>query len=46
MFDNSLLTITANLHIDDPTKVGHPRFMHACKSLLNIYSAHTVLAPG
>ena len=43
MCDNFLLTINANLHIDDPTKVEDSRCMHACKLLLNIFSAHTVL---
>ena len=42
MCDNFLLTITANLYIDDPTKVGHPRYMHACKAFIEYLSAHTV----
>ena len=43
MCDNFLLTINANLHIDNPTKVEDSRCMHVCKLLVNIYSAYTVL---
>jgi len=41
MCDNSLLTINANLHIDDPTKVEDPRYIHAWKAFIKyLFCSH------
>jgi len=36
-----MCAITANLHIDDPTKVELPRYMHACKAFIEyLFRSH------
>ena len=41
MCDNSLLIITATLHLDNPTKIELPTYMYACKVIIEyLFHSH------